>query len=216
MSTTFDDDTNEIPLHAHKLKVHADFEQDDEGERRLRGWVACPERGPTDLERCTACSRCRGVLLEPKVQGPEVLCTFEGHRAAETAPAETARAWVDRPALGVTPDTQVKDLGALMLEYGAEALLVVSPRGEPKGVVYARDVMTAMLAGRADESTAACIHPLEDVITSDTSMVEASARLRRHGAHVLPLADRAGHIVGMLTRADVLRWSLRDHMPSHA
>ena len=196
----------------HRLPVQVAVEDDGDG-LHTRGWVACPKtRRRVDLERCTGCRRCGGVLLEPGAGAPSVLCSFVASAPAQPttrAHAETARAWAPRPALAVTPEVAAAEVAELMLEYRTDVLVVVTSHGEALGTAsFLADVLTTIAAGTPRRCAREIMQPLSTVLRGDTPMTEASARMTAAGAHALPVADDDGRMVALLTREDVLRWAL--------
>jgi CBS domain-containing protein len=85
--------------------------------------------------------------------------------------------------------------------------LVVLREGEPFGVVTDRDLALRVVAAERDPKGTR----IEDVVTfdpvtvCDTDGIEtAITRMRSHGVRRLPVVDREGHVVGIVTADDVL------------
>ena len=125
----------------------------------------------------------------------------------------------------VTPDTPFKQVGELMAGHRISAVPVVDAGGAVIGVVSEADLMLKSEApegepggwGRESRERRAKTHAqtAEGLMTAPAITVEpgtplaAAARLmRKQGVKRLPVVD-AGRLVGILSRADVLKSYLR-------
>ncbi|WP_255950587.1 CBS domain-containing protein [Streptomyces odontomachi] len=145
-----------------------------------------------------------------------------------------------RGVVDVGPDTGFKEIVKTLADHDITAVPVVDDDGHPLGVVSEADLMRFEArrpdpSGRVPEVLQRYAPPTDDtgpaagrspragnLMTSpalvaypEWSVVEA-ARLMDEG-HVkrLPVVDRADHLVGMLSRADLLRAFLRQDSAIH-
>jgi CBS domain-containing protein len=127
------------------------------------------------------------------------------------------------------PDSLFKELVATMIAHDVDALPVIGPSGRPVGIVTETDVMAKLeffggadnwplLGGsrarrrwrKASGLTAAQVMTAPAlVVARDAPLTVAVRMLATHRLHQLCVVDRAGHLVGMLTRRDALRLFLR-------
>lgn len=102
----------------------------------------------------------------------------------------------------VSTGARVRDAAVRMRDAGVNSLLVP---GAETGIITSTDVLEAIAAGRdpdecrVDEITTV---PIEWVET-DLRIQEAAAMMRNHGIHHLPVRDRSGDYVGMVSSTDL-------------
>jgi CBS domain-containing protein len=112
-----------------------------------------------------------------------------------------------RPALTTTSRSTVRDVCASLKAAGVGALAVVDG-GNLVGIISERDVVVRVVAsGRdphetlvSDVMTSPVRTVTDDVSTRDALQLMHEGRFRH-----LPVLDRAGHLVGMLSVRDLLR-----------
>jgi CBS domain-containing protein len=108
------------------------------------------------------------------------------------------------PAFTVTPGTGGREVARTMLDCGVSAFPVVDGDGAVLGVVSEADVLSAHLtttpptAGDLMTSPAITVDP-------EASLEEAAGLMHRYAVKRLPVVDRRGRVVGIVTRMDVLR-----------
>ena len=132
------------------------------------------------------------------------------------------------PVVRVRRDTGFKEIAKLFAEYGVTAVPVVDDDECPVGVVSEADLLRKE-AGRLDPgglSTAPVPDPgdrakaaaatAEGLMNSPAvtarpqwTAVEAAQAMERHRVKRLPVVDEAGTLVGIVSRADLLRVFLR-------
>lgn len=133
------------------------------------------------------------------------------------------------PVLTARVDTPVKDVAALMLAHHISGLPVVTAEGELVGIVTEADLLHKEMPPLSDET--GLIRLLRATYTTDlekaeartagdlmttpvitieesTSLREAAALMTRRKINRLPVL-RDGRVVGIVTRADVLRALVR-------
>jgi len=119
----------------------------------------------------------------------------------------------DYPPAAVSIDASVADAVRLMLDVHVGAVTIVDTEKRVAGIFTERDVLRRFaLSGQSLESM-----PIRDVMTTpvelatpETSPGEAlSTMIDRHFRH-LPIADRYGKLLGMLSIRNVLQWRIDD------
>ena len=126
---------------------------------------------------------------------------------------------MSREVLQVTEDTRVPPMAALMRDHHIRHLPVVR-NGRLVGLVTSHDLervspspVTTFSVGEANYLLGKVIAAKvmrADVITCtpDTLVEEAARLLRQEKIGCLPVVDRGGHLVGMLTHEDLLDFFL--------
>ena len=117
------------------------------------------------------------------------------------------------PVLAVSPDAQVDEAYRTMLRFGHQALPVADAAGEVMGIMTRKDLDKAHLHGfdRArirDFMTEGVIG-----ISTKASLDEAHRLMATYSFERLPVLE-AGRLVGILTRADLLRALYRSFQPA--
>lgn len=125
-------------------------------------------------------------------------------------------------------DTPFKEIAKLLMEYDITALPVVDDADRPVGVVSEADLLRkeaqqsdpagllpAAHTPHADRAKAEAI-TAEGLMTSpavvshpECSVVEAAREMESHHVKRLPVVDDSGRLVGVISRADLLRVFLR-------
>ncbi len=126
----------------------------------------------------------------------------------------------------VGPETPLKDVAHVLVEHGVSGLPVVGAEGEVLGVISEADLLVkeapaevrspfawlllkaadvesraklaARTAGEAMSSPAVCVQP-------EQTVYEAARKMMESGVKRLPVIDEDGRIVGIVTRADLMR-----------
>jgi CBS domain-containing protein len=119
----------------------------------------------------------------------------------------------DYPPAAVSIDASAADAVRLMLDLHVGAVSVVDSEKRVAGIFTERDVLRKFtLTGRQLEDTSirdAMTTPVE-LASPETSPGEALATMvDRHFRH-LPVADRDGKLLGMLSIRNVLQWRIDD------
>jgi CBS domain-containing protein len=111
----------------------------------------------------------------------------------------------------VDPSASFKTCADLMRIHGISALPVVSGGDRVAGIVSEADLIETVARSKGSGRRSACDLMTTEVITiSPRASVAAAARVM-HGRKVkrLPVVDASGRLVGIISRADVLRVFLR-------
>lgn len=110
-----------------------------------------------------------------------------------------------RPPVTCAPEVPVAEAAALMARERVSSLLV--PRADGRlGILTDRDLRTRVVARRLDPET-----PIREVMTPEAVTVPADAMagevlltMLEHGVHHLPVVDRAGRVLGVVTDTDLM------------
>ncbi|MFE0632578.1 CBS domain-containing protein [Streptomyces sp. NPDC058864] len=133
-----------------------------------------------------------------------------------------------RAVVSVRPDAPFKEIAKLLAEHDITAVPVVDEGGRPVGVVSEADLLRKE-AGQPDpggllparhprpgERSRVAATTAEGLMSSPPvvarpqwSVVEAARVMERRGVKRLPVVDEAGRLVGVVSRADLLRVFLR-------
>jgi signal-transduction protein with cAMP-binding, CBS, and nucleotidyltransferase domain len=109
-------------------------------------------------------------------------------------------------------DVTVFDAVSKMCRSHIGALLV-NDNGKPIGIVSERDIMCRVVLSRRDPSTTSVAdvmtHELAFVLLEATPEDAMALMIERSCRHLPVLAD--GHVVGMISMGDLVRWTNRNH-----
>jgi len=112
-----------------------------------------------------------------------------------------------KPAITASPDTTVREAAHRMLSRKVGALVVVDGGGTPVGILTDRDITVQVVAQGADPATvrvSTLIRRKPIVIRDDAGILDATRLLSRRGIRRLPVVNRAGKLVGILSLDDLL------------
>jgi len=108
----------------------------------------------------------------------------------------------------VLPDASLKDVAGLLAEYRVSGLPVVDAGGAVVGVISEADILLkemgdkALTAGEAMTSPARTIGP-------ERPVTQAAKRMLKDKINRLPVVDEDGSLIGIVTRADLVRAFVR-------
>jgi CBS domain-containing protein len=94
-----------------------------------------------------------------------------------------------------------------MRQRAVGTLIVVNEKNEPIGIVTDRDIMERVVADARDATSTLVVDIMtrEPVtIADDDSIQTALPRMRRGGFRRLPVVNRAGALVGLVSMDDIL------------
>jgi len=117
----------------------------------------------------------------------------------------------DRLVHGATSDT-VQKLAVTLSQANVGALPILEEDGRLLGVVSERDIVRVLaLDGHAALTLTAGELMTRAVVfcNEDAGLATAGRLMERHGIRHLPVADRAGKLVGFLSQRDLMRGSLK-------
>ncbi len=198
--------------------------------------VRCASRGGSvPLAECQTCVHCRGVVIEAPPRRSVVECL---RRQPWGKPRQTPLHAVMTPSvLSVTADVSIESATERMLSAEVSGLPVVDGDGAPIGMLTRLDLLryaheggdgTApapvrrRLRGGVQEDLRGGYHeepvttvadamtPLAFTLDEESALGDAAALMACEGVHRLPVVDREGRLVGILSALDVVRW-FADH-----
>ena len=128
-------------------------------------------------------------------------------RTSEVVESWTVRQVMSAPVRTVAPATGVKQLVHTLREYWISALPVVDGDGRLLGVVSEADVLVKNGGGvtAADLMTAPAV-----AVGPDLELSEAALLMREKGVRRLIVVGYDGRVIGIASRADLLKVYLRD------
>jgi CBS domain-containing protein len=101
------------------------------------------------------------------------------------------------------------EIARLLSEHGVSALPVVDERGGLVGIVTEHDLIHKASVPSSELTAKALMSSPVHTVDPDTSLSEAAVRMRDRHIKRLPVVD-GGHLVGILSRGDLLRAYLLD------
>jgi len=108
-----------------------------------------------------------------------------------------------------TPDMNIFSAIDQMLEHKISGAPVVNAKGELIGILSQRDCLQNVIKGSFyDDSADTVAHYMTsevDTIMSDEDVVSVAQKMIRSNRRRFPVMDDTGHLVGMITLADILR-----------
>jgi CBS domain-containing protein len=194
-------------------------------------WIDGPDRVERLLPRVCELVTTGTITLE------DVEIVKYTHREPRPVPPDRVADLMTRQVMSVHPDTPVGEIVRMLLERDFRAVPVVDLENRLLGIITngdlveragltARVELLGVLEGTALERELAASgargRTAADVMTPEPTSVSVDERLER-AAHLmaegqikrLPVTDGAGHLVGMLSRVDVLRTMGEDyHAPA--
>jgi len=220
------------PDHAGALA--ASGESGESGESAESGASAELAASGTDTEekltiigRSRASARERGVNLSPLFHGlgggghpsaaavtlrtnaPEtVLAELVQAVRASVRPAATARQIMSAPVRTIRPETAIAEAQRILLRYGHSGLSVVDEHDQLVGIISRRDLDLALHHGFSHAPVKGYMTTSLKTITPDTALADMEALMVTHDIGRLPVLQD-GHLVGIVTRTDVLRQVLQ-------
>jgi len=112
-----------------------------------------------------------------------------------------------RPAVTAVRNVRATDAARLMRDQNIGAIVVVEGK-KPIGIVTDRDIVTRIVAAEKDAAGVTVGEIMTDiptVVPEDIGLHEALRLCGAEGIRRLPLVDRNGDLVGMLSLDDLLR-----------
>ena len=150
-----------------------------------------------------------------------------GHAVARLTGSLKAKDIMTRDVAAVPRDTPLSEVAAVMARRGISGVPVVDPDGRVAGVISSKDFLAHMgakeitnfmavvatcLKEKACKATGLRGENAADLMTSpaitvgeDTPIMELTKILKEKGINRLPVNDSQGRLVGLVSRADILR-----------
>ena len=107
--------------------------------------------------------------------------------------------------VSVPRDASLDTLIALLRSHGFHHVPVVED-GRLTGIVSATDITMLAITGGERPTAGDLMTPLPATIRPDDLLLEAASILGDGQFHALPVSDGRGHLVGMLTTTDLVRF----------
>jgi CBS domain-containing protein len=126
--------------------------------------------------------------------------------------------------VAVSPETTLKQVAELMLEHRISGVPVVDAERRVLGVISEADFVSGETGGSGGQGMIARARAVVDpaavgisrtageamsspavTIAPDASVMQAAHRIAERGVNRLPVVDEEGRLVGIITRADVVR-----------
>lgn len=141
----------------------------------------------------------------------------------ESLARRSVRVLMTQPAITVQASTPIPELVRLALREGVRALPVLDAQRRVVGIITDHDLERAGLPSLtllrhlgADDlasALATVAHPDASAIMTkpaitlshSRTLADAAAQMNQHSLKRLPIVDERGHLLGMLTRSDILR-----------
>lgn len=116
-----------------------------------------------------------------------------------------------QPARTCTADTTVAVAGRRMQDGLCGSLPVIDSRGKLVGIVTDRDLFLLTAGTRRSASNVNVHEAMTKTVVTCGPNEELSAALaimRAHGLRRLPVVDLDGHLLGLLSIDDIVRWGI--------
>lgn len=112
-----------------------------------------------------------------------------------------------RPAVGVESGTPLSEALRLLAERHARGIVVTDPDGRPTGVVIEESVAATPEHRRpwVEVGSVSRQMPAEALIPADLVGEDVLTAMQAHPASEYVVVDRAGHLIGVLSTADVAK-----------
>jgi len=120
----------------------------------------------------------------------------------EVRRVKRAEELIERNVVSVSPETSVSDVERLMVEHGIGGVPVLEHE-KIVGIVSRRDVR-AIASRRGSESVKAIMTRQPITAGEDISMEQALETMYTNKVERLPVVDKAGHLIGIITMQDIL------------
>jgi len=115
------------------------------------------------------------------------------------------------PALCVKKDTGLDALERLLMERGFSGAPVVDEEGRPVGVVSKTDLLQGRGSSGARPLTVADIMmPTAFCMQVEETVGRAAGLMAYEAVHRMPVVNREGRVIGVVSPLDILRWLARE------
>jgi CBS domain-containing protein len=128
-------------------------------------------------------------------------------------PSGTIADEMTNPVICVAPEVPLAEVGRLFIDQDIGGAPVVDPDGRPIGMVSRLDIVRTLgsegeAGGRdaGDMTAGDVMTPVVFTLPETTPMTRAAALMAHDYLHRLPVVDKDGVVVGIVTSSDFLRW----------
>jgi CBS domain-containing protein len=193
----------------------------EDGSTAVDHVVQCPRRGESiPLLTCLACAERSAISVAPRAANGMVECLAPGEPApprrvdvAEAAIRVRLGDVVGAEVVCVRSDVDLDGIASLFVERKVRAVPVVDDDRCLVGVASKTDLLRDLLAPPADlegppprRTVADIMSPVVHGLPEDAPVAYAISLMATESVHEVPVVDREGRVVGMLTATDALRW----------
>lgn len=140
----------------------------------------------------------RGV--DPQETLDQLVAQFQ----AQIPQPPTARELMSSPVRTIRPETTIDEAQRILLRYGHSGLSVVDAAGHLVGIISRRDIDIALHHGFSHAPVKGYMTTNLRAITPETTLPEIQELMVTYDIGRLPVLEN-GHLVGIVTRTDVLR-----------
>lgn len=176
--------------------------------------VQCPRRDQAiGFERCCGCSQMKSLDVAPDGKSGSVECVAEEatpHRArVDVAEAAVRVRLGDILGLDTTcvrGEVRVRAVTDLLVAQGLRAIPVVDASRRLIGIVSKTDLHRRKANGRRPQTAADIMTPIVHGLPEEAPVAYAISLMAFEGLHEVPIVDAKGHVLGMITSTDALRW----------
>ncbi|MEH2247369.1 CBS domain-containing protein [Nostoc sp.] len=116
----------------------------------------------------------------------------------------TARDLMSSPVRTILPETTIAEAQRILLRYGHSGLSVVNAQGQLVGIISRRDLDVALHHGFSHAPVKGYMTTNLKTITPDTTLPQIESLMVTYDIGRLPVLKNE-HLVGLVTRTDVLR-----------
>jgi CBS domain-containing protein len=121
---------------------------------------------------------------------------------------QTVRDWMKDLVVYVDPETSVTDALALMRHRYVNSLIVRRTATNPEfGIITSIDICDKIVARDANPSKTRVIDVMNSpliTVDQDMDLKECARMMKEHRIHHLPVCDKNGHIIGMISAENFL------------
>ena len=105
----------------------------------------------------------------------------------------------------ISADTLVEDAGQTMLENGIGSLIVVDDDGHLEGILTTTDFVTIVAESFPKAQTTVSRYMSTEVETASPQqpILEVADAMLEHGFHHMPVTDKDGSVVGIISTTDL-------------
>jgi tRNA nucleotidyltransferase (CCA-adding enzyme) len=138
------------------------------------------------------------------VNPSEILEQLVEQLQAQIQQPPTARELMSSPVRTIRPETTIGEAQRVLLRYGHSGLSVVDAQDQLVGIISRRDLDIALHHGFSHAPVKGYMTTNLKTITPDTPLTEIESLMVTYDIGRLPVLEN-GHLVGLVTRTDVLR-----------
>ncbi len=144
---------------------------------------------------------------EPK----QILDKLRRQLISQVPPSLTARELMSSPVRTIRPETLIDEAQRILLRYGHSGLSVVDDSDQLVGIISRRDLDLALHHGFAHAPVKGYMSTRLKTITPQTPLTDIEQLMVTYDIGRLPVLN-GDHLVGVVTRTDVLRQLHRSHL----